>query len=269
VIKFFIAIFVLLAVFLFFIRYLESRSVFFPQKEIEFLPDTKRFLFNEVYFQTEDGLTLNGWFFRHPSAKATLLFFHGNGGNICHRLDKILLFRELGLNVFIVDYRGYGKSQGMPSEQGVYKDALAAFDYLAGRLDIPKDKIIGYGESLGGAVLLELASKRSFAALIVDSSFSSVADIAHHYYPFIPTFLFQTKMDAASCARKLTVAKLFIHSQEDDIVPFALGQKLFEAAAAPKEFLKIRGDHNQGYETSRGIYTEGIKKFLQAQRLLP
>ncbi|HOD11849.1 MAG TPA: alpha/beta hydrolase [Candidatus Omnitrophota bacterium] len=268
-IKFFIVIVVALIAFLVFVRYLESKSVFFPQKEIEFLPDAKRYLFSEVFFQTEDGLTLNGWFFRYPSAQATLLFFHGNGGNVCHRLDKILLFRDMGLNVFIIDYRGYGKSQGRPSEQGVYQDAIAAFDYLSGRLDIHKDKIIGYGESLGGVVALELARKRPFAALIVDSSFSSVADIAKLYYPFIPAFLLRTRMDAASYSRDIKAPKLFIHSQNDDIVPFTLGKKLFDAAAEPKEFLAIQGDHNQGYVDSKDVYSEGIKKFLNVQGLLP
>lgn len=268
-IKLFVVVITALIGFVIFVRYLESKSVFFPQKEIEFLPDVKRFLFADVYFQTEEGLTLNGWFFRHPSAKATLLFFHGNGGNICHRLEKVLIFRELGLNVLIVDYRGYGKSQGTPSEQGIYKDALAAFDYLVGRLDVQKDKIVGYGESLGGVAVLELARKRPFAALIVDSTFSSVADIARHYYPFIPRFLLKTKMDAVLYASGVTTPKLLIHSKDDEIVPFALGQKLFSAAALPKEFLEIRGDHNSGYETSREVYTAGIRKFLSERGLLP
>jgi len=249
------------------IRYIETTSLFFPRKEMDFYPATKDASFEDVYFKTEDRLLLNGWFFKNPSAKATLVFFHGNAGNISHRAQKILLFRDLGLNVFIVDYRGYGNSQGTPSEKGIYKDALAAFDYLAHRSDVNKTHIIGYGESLGGVVAIDLALHRPLVSLIVDSSFSSAADMANQYYPFVPVFLLHAKMDSVAKIKNVKGPKLFIHSKDDEIVPIALGKKLFDAAQEPKEFLVISGDHNNGYELSLTRYRDGIKAFLRRQGL--
>jgi len=244
------------------VRYVEKKSCFFPQKKMVANPAGNDIAVENVFFKTEDHLVLNGWFFSKPSARATLLFFHGNAGNISHRLEKVLLFHNLGLNVFIIDYRGYGESQGTPSEKGIYKDALAAFDYLTKRDDIDKTRIIGYGESLGGAVAVDLALHRPLADLIIDSSFPSAADLAKKYYPFIPAFLLATKMDSASKVRNITVPKLFIHSKDDEIVPFALAQKLFDAAAEPKEFLEIQGDHNSGFAMSKARYVAGIENFF-------
>ena len=265
--KLLILVIACLGIFFFFIRYVEKRGVFFPQKQMDFYPQGKELGFEDISFKTKDNVSLNGWFFRNALARTTLLFFHGNAGNISHRLEKIIFFRDLGLNVFIIDYRGYGKSQGAPSEAGVYNDALAAFDYLSQRQDLDKARIIGYGESLGGAVAIDLALRRPLAGLIVDSSFSSAADMARQYYPFIPSFLLATKMDSVSKVKDIAVPKLFIHSKDDEIVPFAQAQKLFRAASEPKEFLEIEGDHNGGYATSKTRYLAGIKSFLVQQGL--
>jgi len=255
--------------FVFMVRYVEKKSCFFPQKKMVVNPAGNGIAVENVSFKTEDHLTLNGWFFNNVSSRVTLLFFHGNAGNISHRLDKVRLFHSLGLNVFIIDYRGYGKSQGVPSEKGIYKDALAAFDYLAKRDDIDTARIVGYGESMGGVAVIDLALHRPLAGLIVDSSFSSAADLARQHYPFVPTFLLATKMDSVSKIKNVRVPKLFIHSKDDEIVPLALAQKLFDAAPYPKEFLEIQGDHNGGYALSRSRYLPGIKDFLKKQGLSP
>ncbi len=162
------------------------------------------------------------------------------------RLFKIKFFYDLGLNVFIFDYRGYGKSEGKPSEAGIYLDAQGAYDYLQSRGDVNMDKIILYGASIGGAVVIDLATHRKAALLVVESSITNARDMARIFYPFVPHFFLSLKFNSLDKVRTLSVPKLFIHSPEDEVVPYWVGQKLFEAAAQPKEFLKIHGGHNDG-----------------------
>lgn len=252
-----------LAVFFVMVRYLEKISVFFPHREIVMHPTDIGLSYEDIYFSTEDSVLLHGWFLKNPDAQKTLLFFHGNAGNISHRLGKISLFYPLGFNIFIIDYRGYGKSEGTPSEQGIYADARAAYDYLLTRRDIDQNNIIAYGASLGGVVAIDLAMHRPLAGLIINSCFSTAADMAKHIYPFIPSFLIRTQMDSVSKVSQIDIPKLFFHSPEDDIVPFSLGKRLFDAAAHPKEFVKTKGDHNAGYEVSAHIITRAINQFFR------
>jgi hypothetical protein len=221
-----------------------------------------------VVIRTSDHVRISGWLVKNPSAKSTLLFFHGNAGNIGDRLGKIGLFHGIGLNVLIVDYRGYGKSGGYPTEAGIYKDALAAYDYLSQREDLKGRPIIGYGASLGGAVAVDLASKRPLACLIVDSTFSSAVDMAKRIYPFVPSFLVRTKFDSVTKIRNIMIPKLFIHSIEDTTVPITLGRKLYDAAPGPKQFIEIRGDHNDGYIFDEQKVREGIRQFLKEMDLV-
>jgi len=266
--KFFIILIVSIAIFILAVKYLEQTSIFYPEKEISQRPSDIGLEYEDIYFKAEDGVLINGWFIKNPRAKATLLFFHGNAGNISHRLHKINLFHKIGLNVFIVDYRGYGKSDGRPSEEGLYKDARAAYDYLLTRNDVRAKNIIVYGTSLGGGVAIDLATRRDLAALIVDSSFSTAKDIAKEVYPFIPPFLISIKMDSQEKVQTIKAPKLFLHSRDDEVVPFDLGKKLFDAAAEPKEFIEIKGGHNTGYEESEETLQESISKFLKSQGLL-
>lgn len=246
-----------------FVRYLESVSVFYPTRQIDIFPDHLGLPFEEIFLKTQDGVILNGWFIENPQASSSVIFFHGNAGNIGDRLDKILTFYELGLNVFIIDYRGYGKSQGKPSEEGMYQDATATYDYLVTRKDINPQRIIVYGASLGGVAAIDLATKRDLAALIIDSSFTSAADMCKRIYPFVPTVLMTTKMDSQDKIKKVKIPKFFIHSLDDEVVPFKLGQKLFELAPAPKDFLKVSGAHMEAHIASRGVFIEGVGKFLK------
>lgn len=226
------------------VRYLESRSIFYPVRSIAATPAALGLAFEDVFIKTEDNVTINAWLIKSSTGRGTLIFCHGNAGNIGDRLGKILLFHQMGLNVLIIDYRGYGKSEGKPSEAGIYKDAVAAYDYLRSRKDIDRSSIIGYGDSLGGAVVIDLATKRDLAAMIIDSSFTNAADMAKTIYPFIPSFLLGTKLDSVAKVRAVTIPKLFIHSRADEIVPFRLGERLCQAAAQPKEFLEFTGGHN-------------------------
>jgi len=257
-----------LLLFLLYVWYLQKATVFYPERNLYATPQQMGLAYEDIYFKTEDGLTLHGWFYKSPQAKATLLYFHGNAGNIADRIEKVMLFLELGINVFIIDYRGYGLSDGEPSERGIYKDGVASFDYLITRKDIDPKKIVAYGASLGGVVAIDLATKRSLGGLIVDSSFTSAKEMAKIIYPFIPSLFVYLKMDNASKITNVSAPKLFFHSRTDEVVPFSLGKKLYEMAPSPKEFLEVQGTHNDGHMVSRPIYKEGTKSFLKKYNLL-
>ncbi len=262
-----IAGFVLLIVY---VRFLESVSLFYPSRKIQVTPKEAGVAFEDIYFSTADHVRLNGWLVKRadrPEVAATVLFFHGNAGNIGDRVEKVVNFRDLGLNVFIIDYRGYGKSQGRPTEQGMYADAKAAYDYLQSRPDIAKNRIVVYGASMGGVAAVDLASKYPVAALIADSTFTSAADMAKKIAPFVPSFMLAVKLDSASKIKKVTVPKLFIHSPQDGTVPFRFGKALFDLAPEPKEFLQITGSHNEGYALSEQIFLPGIESFLDKNGL--
>jgi len=246
-----------------YVRFLEATTIFLPSKDVLATPRDIGLAYEDVYFQTIDHKRLNGWLVKAPGeANATLIFLHGNAGNIGDRVEKAALFHQMGLNIFLMDYRGYGHSRGRPTEQGMYYDALAAHDYLKSRKDINHDRIISYGVSLGGAAAVDLALRRRVACLIVESSFSSAADMGRVILPFVPSFLLSVKMDNEEKIKKIMAPKLFIHSENDETVPFALGKKLYDTAPIPKMFLKITGSHNDGHMTSRKLYIDGVWGFL-------
>ena len=249
-------------------RYLESVGVFFPSHEMSATPSMMDLPWEDIYFITKDNITLNGWLFKNPQAVSTVIFAHGNAGNMSDRLLKIKFFYDLGLNVFIFDYRGYGKSQGRPSEAGIYLDAQSAYDYLQSRGDLNMKNIILYGASLGGTVVIDLACHRNVALLVVESSFSNALDMARIFYPFVPLIFLSLKFNSIDKVGRLSVPKLFIHSPEDQVVPFWVGQKLFEAAAEPKEFLKIHGGHNDGSITVESSAAAEFIKTLKNKELI-
>jgi len=232
-------------------------------KEITITPKAIGLPYEEIYFKTSDNIRLHSWFISDDKAGFTIIFCHGNAGNISHRLEKITLFHNMGLNVFIFDYRGYGKSEGTPSESGLYKDVDAAYKYLTEEQGISGDNIILYGESIGGAVAINLAAKSDVGALITEETFTSTKDMARIYYPFMPHFIISSKLDSVSKIKNIKSPKLIIHSVDDEIVPFRLGEKLFDAAGPPKKFLKIRGSHNTCFLDSKEQFTEGIRSFLR------
>jgi len=199
---------VIVVLFIVLVRYIESTSIFYPARLLAATPQNIGLPFEDIFFQTDDDVKVHGWLIKAPSAKTTLIFFHGNAGNIGDRLGKIDLFHRMGLNIFIIDYRGYGKSEGHPSEKGLYSDATAAYDHLVRREDMKDQKIISYGASLGGAVAVDLAIKRNIECLVVDSTFSSAADMAKIIYPFIPSFLFNTKLNSIDKIKSIAVPKL-------------------------------------------------------------
>lgn len=246
----------------FYLRYIERRTIFYPTKDVELSPSFVGLNYEDIFFKAPDSTELNGWFMPAKDSGFTILFCHGNAGNISHRIEKLKFFHGLECNVFIFDYRGYGKSKGSPSENGLYSDAQGAYAYLLSR-KISPGQIIGYGESIGGAVIIDLAAKQKLSALIIDSSLSNAKDMVKVAYPFLPYWVFSSRWDSTSKVKPISIPKLFIHSMNDEIVPYKLGRKLFEAAPESKEFLQIHGGHNSCFFESEEILKEKIQSFIK------
>lgn len=237
--------------------------VFFPTSEINETPKDWGLKYEDVLLVTKDNIQLHGWFIPHEGAKRTLLFFHGNAGNISHRGDSVKIFNRLGLNVFIIDYRGYGKSQGKPGEQGMYLDADSAWRYLTNSKNIEPENIIIFGRSLGGAIATKLASDVRAGILILESTFSSANDMAESIFPFLSRFIYiRFNFNSEERIKKITYPVLYIHSPDDEIIPFRLGEKIFRAANEPKMLYKLTGDHNAGFYLSQPNYEQVLDKFL-------
>ena len=242
----------------------QEKMVFFPGKRLGDTPEAAGLHYEDVYLVTDDDIKIHGWYVPHPDAQATLLFFHGNAGNLSHRLESISIFHDIGLAVFIIDYRGYGRSEGRPTERGTYRDAMAAWNYLVGERRLRPDEIIVFGRSLGGAVAAALAAKVTPAAVILESTFTSIKDLGKHYYPYLPvSWIARIHYPVDKYITSFKCPVLVIHSDQDEVVPARLGQRLFDSAPEPKMFLPVSGDHNNGFLLSRDVYVKGIRRFLQ------
>ena len=246
---------------------MQERIVFLPDlpgRAIAVTPDAFGFDYTDVQLETSDGVRLHGWYVNAESATGTVLFLHGNAGNISHRIESIEIFNELGFDVFIIDYRGYGQSNGKVSEQGAYLDAQAAYRYLVDKRRIDPSRIVIFGRSLGGAIAAQLAATQETGALIVESSFTSAADMATELYPFLPArLLLRLEFPVAEHVAAATAPVLIVHARDDEIIPFAMGQKLFDAASEPKAFLAIDGDHNTAFFYDRDRYVAGLREFFR------
>ena len=245
---------------------MQPRLLYYPDmpgRELEATPAAVGLAYEDVALQTRDGVRLHAWFIPVVQPRATVLFCHGNAGNISHRLDSIRLLHSLGLQVLILDYRGYGKSEGSPSEAGTYRDVDAAWHYLLDMRGIPAGEIIIFGRSLGAAVAADLASRTRPVAVILESGFTSVADIAAGLYPWLPVrLLSRYRYNNLDKVAQISAPLLVVHSRQDEIIPFAHGERLFERAREPKSFLEIQGSHNDTFLTSSKAYTHGLKSFL-------
>lgn len=220
--------------------------------------------FQDVALETADGVALHGWYVPAPGARRVLLFFHGNAGNISHRLDSIQIFHDLGLDVLIIDYRGYGRSEGSPSEQGTYRDAEAAWRYLAGERGLDPGRVVVFGRSLGAAVAAWLAARHPPGALILESAFRSVPAMAAELYPWLPVrWLARLRYETQAYVGQVTAPVLVVHSTDDEIVPFTHGQAVYDAAREPKTLLRLRGGHNDGFMVSADVYRAGLAEFLR------
>ncbi len=260
-------IFFLFAVYAVYLYFNQSRYVYYPTSDIVATPSEVGLYYEDLMLEAADGIKISAWYIPVGDPEATVLFFHGNGGNISHRIEFIELFYSLGISTLIIDYRGYGKSMGLPSEEGTYLDSEAAWDFLVREMDIDPETIIVYGRSLGGPIAARLAGKKNPAALVLDSTFTTLGDAGTRLYPYLPVRKFlKFKYDTAGYLKGVDCPVLVIHSIEDGYIPFSHGQKLFEAARGKKELVKTGGDHNTNFAVSRHIYKSSIAGLLQDMR---
>lgn len=239
----------------------QDRLFYFPTSILVTAPDRHGLAFEDVDLVAEDGVALHGWFLPAAEPRATLLFFHGNGGNLSHRIDSLRIFHELDLSVFILSYRGYGRSDGRPSEAGTQLDATAAWRYLREERGVPAAQIVVFGRSLGAAVAAELASRETPGAVILESAFTSAADLGADVYPWLPVRrLIRHEYEVLGRVGAIDAPILVVHSRDDEIVPFAHGRSI--AAAAGAALLELRGGHNDAFLRSRGDYLGGLREFL-------
>mgnify|MGYP003336056373 CR=1 FL=1 len=219
----------------------------------------------DVWFQSADGTKLFGWYVESAATNAVLLWCHGNAGNIINRLENLRELYRIGLSVFLFDYRGYGRSQGQPSEDGLYQDALGAYDYLTRTRMIRPERIVLFGRSLGASVAGEVAAQKPAAGLILESPFPSVEAVAKFHYGSLPVhWLLGAEFRLIDRLPQLSLLKLVIHGDQDDIIPIELGRQVFEAAKPPKEWYVIPGaDHNNTYQIGGSAYFRRLGEFAR------
>ena len=262
-------ILILLAgIILFFCFYaqIENFFVFHPDTDLDMRPEQLGLAYESVSFKTSDGTTLHGWVFSLAEKSPVILFCHGNAGNISHRLHNIEGLLKSGFQVFIFDYRGFGKSQGRPSREGVYQDGLAAYDFLVKERHISPHRIILFGRSLGGAVATEIAVKRKANRLILESTFTSTKAMARTMplFALLSAFL-PAHYNNLKKIKTITIPILIIHGNRDEIIPFTMGEQLFEAGSDPKAFYTIEGaGHNDTWLIGGSRYFETLRQFIHS-----
>lgn len=257
-----LALYLLPAVMLYFMQH---RIVFYPTGEIFATPLNFGIPFEDVYLETADGVKLNAWFIPADNAEYTVLFCHGNGGCLAHRVETIELYHKLGINFFIFDYRGYGLSGGRPSENGLYLDSEAAWQFMVNEKHIPPDKIVLIGRSLGGAVASRLAARQHPRRLICESAFVSIQETGRDRYPCFPVkLLSRFNFPTGEFLKKVECPVMIIHSRDDQVVKFSHGQKLSAIDGAPKTFLELTGAHDECYFDCREQYAAAVKRFICA-----
>jgi len=241
----------------------QPSMLFFPSKSLQSSPKDWGMQYQDVFLETSDKERLHGWYIPYAGADRVVLFFHGNAGNISHRGESVAIFHHLGLNVLIMDYRGYGNSQGTPTEDGLYRDARASWQYLTQEKSIDKANIIIFGRSLGGAVASKLAAEVHPGALILESTFSSARDMAKSVFPLLSRLLIlRFSFNSLASINKIDCPLLVLHSKDDEIIPFYMGKKIFHAANQPKYFVTMKGDHNSGFLFSQPGYEQSILEFI-------
>lgn len=246
-----------------FLEYSEKGIIFFPDPDLIATPADFGLEYEEVFFLTEDKVKLHGWWVPKPGAP-TLLWFHGNAGNISHRLENLKLLHELtGVQVFIFDYREYGRSEGRISREGTFKDALAAYRHVVESRGIPPQKLVLFGRSLGTALATDLAVKHPCGVLILESPFTNSQDMARLYAPFLFDWRPRVPFDNLGKIGQVKVPVMVVHGDRDEVIPVDMGRRVFEAAPEPKELYVIPGaHHNDTYEVGGAEYFARLKAFI-------
>jgi len=260
--------------------FIQPKLLYRPAREVSFTPAHLDLEYEEIAFQSADGVKLTGWYIPAkdggrttedggqriaPLSETTVLVCHGNGGNIAYLLDSLNLFSHLGLNCFAFDYRGYGNSSGRPTEAGMYLDAQAAYDWLTGVKGVPPEQIVLLGRSLGASVAAHLAGRVRAAGLVTESAFTSYVDMAARFYRYLPVRVFRHflfRYDTLACIKDVRCPVMIVHSRDDELVPFACATRLFEAANEPKHFVEILGNHSGGFLLSGDMYKGAWLKWL-------
>lgn len=243
----------------------QDSLIFHPRPDWKATPREAGLEYEQVSFEAADGTALSGWFTPASPERGVILFCHGNSNNISYELGPLKVFHDLGFSMLLFDYRGYGHSDGHPSEKGMAMDAEAALDYLVKTRGIPMNRIVIQGRSLGGGVAIPLAVRHTPRALLVDSSFTSLVDMAAKLHPQFPVELFlRHRFNSIAEIPKLKCPVLVTHSSQDELIPFEQGKRLYAAAPEPKTFLEITGPHdNSGVPASQATYRRGVEAFLK------
>mgnify|MGYP001409907013 CR=1 FL=1 len=246
----------------------QKTFIYVPSKEMTETPDVLGIKWDDITFESVDGTELNGWFIpaeldsNNTTEQCCILYSHGNAGNLSDRMATIDIVHRFGLPLFIYDYRGFGKSGGEPSAKGLYMDQQAAYNYLTQEKGFKPENIIYHGRSLGGSIAARGAKEGKGRGLVLESTFTSVADLASDMYPFLPIKLHllhnQTTLDDAI---QTDCPVLVIHSPEDDVIPFHHGKQLAEALGNRAEFLEIQGNHDSGFLSTGEAFEKGLYDF--------
>jgi hypothetical protein len=240
-----------------------SKVIYQPGRVIRHTPADAKLAYEDVGIETQDHVRLSGWWVPAANPRGTVLFCHGNGGNIAGCLDSLLIGNRLGLNMLIFDYRGYGHSDGSPSEQGTYLDADAAWNYLVMERKIAPEKIIIWGRSLGGAIAARTAAEHPSGIVIVESTFLSLKDLVKDRFGRVPSWILAGyTYDTRHYLSRVKAPVLVIHSSDDEMIPFRHGKTLYDSIKGPKAFLEIKGSHNRGFIDSMPTYEASINDFV-------
>lgn len=242
---------------------LQGRLIFFPVRGLNNSPADVGLPYEEVRFSAEDGTALHGWFVPAADARYTVLLFHGNAGNIGDRLQTLGMLNEMGVSTLIFDYRGYGLSEGRPSEQGLYMDAGAAWRHLTEQRGIPGERIVLFGRSLGGGVASELATRVPAGGLVLESTFQSMPALGAELYRWLPVrLLSRFRFENVAKVSSANMPVLIVHSREDELIPYSHGEALFQAAREPKRMLTVTGGHNEPPLGRGREYLRELHRFL-------
>ena len=247
----------------------QSRLVFFPSRALIMTPDRVGLEYQDVDIPVAANEKINAWYCKtgiSGDSTPTVLYCHENAGNISYGLETVRSFLDLGANVLVFDYRGYGRSDGRPSEQNVYADARAAWDWLVTEQRVSPSRIFVFGRSLGGAVAVDLATRVDCAGLILESTFTSAAALGQRLYPFVPIRLVSRfSFDSLAKIRRVSCPVLVTHSPADEMIPYAMGRELFDAAAAEKRFVELAGYHNDLLSLDSEPYRRALREFLSGR----
>lgn len=258
--NFLIALLIVVVLACLFLAWREPKLVYYPDRTPFITPPGV----TDLQLTASDGVKIHGWYVPGPAnATLTVLLLHGNAGTLADRSEKIDILRQLGANVCIIDYRGYGRSAGEPNELGTYRDAQAAYDYLTKTANREPRTIIIYGESLGTGVSVELATRVPVGGVILEAAFTSIGDVAQKMFPFLPVrYLVRNKYDSIHKIAGIRAPLLLLHSREDEVFAYRHAQRLFAAAREPKRLVELHGSHNDAFVQSLDVYRAALRDFF-------